>query len=369
MLKRKKSRLLPALLAAAMALSLFQPLAPAAKAADNTVTGSISGTLRIDYDQPLSELKSREVQVELLNSQKAALGTIKLAEPGGQPLGSYTAEVTHHGPGGDAGGEWPEYLDFSVDGLPEGNYTLRFSGKGYASYEQPVEMTEYARHIILGTGGKTFALGDFDGDGHVDSRDREMLSQALGSGAGDDLDRYDLNGDGKIDIVDLAYVNWQVGAQGGAELLNTTLLKPPVDTDETGKEMARTGTVVVFGNVEDLFRKNDSKVTLSPGADGSIVIPIIFTSEPEMEQIRISHEYIADGTVEVLTADNETYYFDIDSVNSDSAQLLSASGGENDEKNVITINLGRRVPVKKITITVTKTPKGYAVVENIEFLK
>ena len=58
-------RLRACLLAAAMFLSLLSPMAPEARGAEVAVTGSVSATVRLDYDQSLAELERREVRAEL----------------------------------------------------------------------------------------------------------------------------------------------------------------------------------------------------------------------------------------------------------------------------------------------------------------
>ena len=179
--KRKRSfRLRPALLAAVMFLSLLAPMAPAAQGAD-AVTGSVSATVRLDFDQPLAELRRREVRAELWQEGNY-LGAANLADAGNVSFSGYAAAVSHRDAAGEPlYGETPGFLDLRVDGLPQGNYTLRLSGRGYVTCERTVVMNDCARHLVVGTGDASFALGDFDGNGVVDAQDRELLADALGS--------------------------------------------------------------------------------------------------------------------------------------------------------------------------------------------
>ncbi len=361
-------RLLSAFLALAVVLSLLPAAAPAAQAAD-TVSGSVSATVRIDYDQSLEELQNRRVQVELMQDG-ASLGVIDLTSPGQQELSNgYTAQVSLRDPhGGALAGQWPGFLDFSVEGLPQGAYTLRFTGKGYVPYEETVYMTDYARHLIVGTGDATFTLGDVNGDRKVDVEDLERLSGALGSGLRQDLTTYDLNGDGVIDIVDLAYINRTVKATGGSEALETVLLVPLVDTAALADQLAQQGVTVVDGDLSDLFVKNGRTVTFQPNSSGLIVLPLEFRQAVEMEEFCIhSPEYAAPlaGTVAVEDEAGNVFTYSFDNTVPAGVQTLSLQ----EDSSVITIDLGRRVAVKKITVTVTKTAGGYATVESIEFLK
>lgn len=365
---RRSFRLRAVLLAAAMFLSLLAPMAPAARAAEAAASGSVSATVRLDYDQTLAELRRREVRAELWQGG-TCLGEASLAEAGTYTLSGYPAAVSHRDAAGEAlYGETPGYLDLRVDGLPRGSYTLRLSGRGYAACEQTVVLDEYARHVVVGTGDAAFALGDFDGNGAVDARDRELLAGALDAGGSQELERFDLNGDGAVDIVDLAYVNRQIGAGGAAQVLETDLLAPPVDLSALTSEMAREGVILLSGDPADLFRDGGGAVAFQADAAGRIVLPIPFRQAAEMEQIQIASADAAPilaGTVEVEDQYGERTLHAFDSARSGGTQTLSAQTGG----GVITIDLGGRVAVKKITITVTRTADGYAAVESIRFLK
>ena len=140
-----------------------------------------------------------------------------LTEPDSRRLGGYPAQVSLRDKmGGElTGSALPGALDLTVEGLPQGSYTLRFTGEGYTPCDARFVIDGYSQYVEVGTGDGTFALGDLDGSGRVDDRDRELLTQALGSTRRSDLDSFDLNGDGIIDIVDLAYVNHNVHTPAG----------------------------------------------------------------------------------------------------------------------------------------------------------
>ena len=129
-------------------LSAALPAAPAAGTVSGQAAGSISATVRVDFPQRLEEIQKRSVQVEIFRDG---------SDLGGLPLG---------------GGNWPGYLDFTVENLPQGEYTLEFTGEGYVPYTQRLTLGDCSQHVTLGTGDGTFTLGDVDGDGFVDRRDR-----------------------------------------------------------------------------------------------------------------------------------------------------------------------------------------------------
>ena len=251
-------RMTAALLAVVMVLSLLPGQTARALAADpdDDVRGSISATLRIDYAQSLETLRDREVRVEVLRGS-TSLGTVPLTafKAGSLTGGSQVLVSARSRDGGDlGGGSWPGYLDLELNGLPLDTYTLRFTGRGYVPFEQKVTFSNYAQHVLLGTGDGTFTLGDVNGDKKVNTADREALAAALQSQDPQDLERYDLNGDGLIDIVDLAYIDRQLNASGGAEVIPTALLNPPVVISDVEKALADAGVTCEGGELADLFR-------------------------------------------------------------------------------------------------------------------
>ena len=88
---KRLTRLLSLVLTIAMLMSLAA--VPVQALDGGEVTGSISGTLRIDYAQTLSELKQREISVELLRDG-AVLGKLPLTGAWSDRLqNTYPAQV------------------------------------------------------------------------------------------------------------------------------------------------------------------------------------------------------------------------------------------------------------------------------------
>ncbi|WP_325228988.1 fibronectin type III domain-containing protein, partial [Oscillibacter sp.] len=358
---RIKQRVLSLLLAGA----LLVPGLPAAEAAwGGEDSGGISATVRVDWPQTLETLRDRRVRAELYQEGRS-LGTLDLTEENGRTdVGGYPALVAlRNQDGGElGGGRWPAYLDLAVSGLPQGNYTLEFTGEGYADCRQELTIGRYSQHVTLGTADASLTLGDVNGDGRVNSRDREELAEALGSGSRRDLERYDLNGDGVVDVVDLAIVSRNLKAEGRPEVRDTALLAPPVEEIRLGD-----GASLFSGVLEDLFRGGGRTVTLS----GMPLELTVSLSEPvEMEEIQIVSPEGAGamqtGSV-ALTCDDgsgETIPFDL------SLPEGIRAIGPVEGSSVVKISLGRRVAVKEIVITVTRTEGGdYTTVESIQFLR
>lgn len=372
MQKKAKTRMLSALLAASMMCSLYTPALAARE--ESGVTGSVTAVVRVDYAQRLDELQRREIKLELLKDGRS-LGTVPMAEEGTYPVAGGQAEViAKNTDGGELlGGLWPGFLEVTFADLPRGEYTLSFTGKGYKPYSEKVKLDAYSQHMIVGTGDATFTLGDVTGDGKVDEKDRAALSAVLGSSRSQDLRQYDLSGEGVIDIVDLAYVNRLIAAQGDEAIFrDTALLSIPADVSAVEKELKNSGVEVRSGSVGGLLSNSGTGVTLASQTGGDIILPLPLDSEVMAQEIQIlspvGEGAILAGTVTVEDArTGETLPpqpFDLTpptGVHATSRTLGS---------NVITVNLGNRVPVKKVTITVTKTEGGnFAAVESIQFLK
>lgn len=365
---KTKKRLLSALLAAALVSGLWIP-APAA--AESPVTGSVTAAVRIDYAQRLDELQRRDLRLELRRGGQT-LGTVPLTQEGSYTLGGYEAQVALKNADGDEllGGLWPGFLEVTLQALPQGEYTLSFTGTGYKPYSHTLTMTDHAKHLVVGTGDATFTLGDVNGDGKVDAKDRAALSAALGSTRREDLLPYDLSGDGVIDIVDLAYVNRLISAGGEAVLRDTTLLAPPADLTAMASELAGAGTLVTGGSLSDLFSDNGAGVTLTSQTGEDIVLPLPLTQAVETQQLQIvspagSGTLVA-GEALVEDANGALTRLPFDNTAPAGVHATSRTPGS----SVITLDLGRRIPVKKVTITVTKTQGGnFAAVESVQFLK
>ncbi|MCI8284138.1 MAG: hypothetical protein HFE90_02560 [Firmicutes bacterium] len=384
---RARVKALSVLLTLCMLCSLlYTPVASAAtEQTDGSVTGSISATIRIDYEQTLDEIKERMVKAEILKGG-TSIGSINLWEDFSsgylkKDTKEYPFEVKVRSNDNN-----PEYLDFTVKNLPTGKYTVKFTGKGYVSYSENITLSDYSQHLIIGTGDKTFTLGDVNEDNKVNKEDVEAISAVLEDPEkklnGEDAELikvYDLNGDNKIDVKDLSYINNQLAADGGASVINTAMLNPSVDIEDSRQEMHSGGTVIKSSggdneseDLKDLFKDNGRYLTFSANEktiseENPVILPVILNSATEMEEIQISSPVLSapqSGKVTVIDENNDSHTFEFN--RPDGVFAVGKSEGS----NVITINLGKRVAVKKIIITVTKTAEDkYVTVENIQFLK
>ena len=365
-----KRRILSLLLAA----SLLWGAVPGARAAGTVAgqaLGSIAATVRVDFPQRLEEIQERDVRVALLRDG-ARLGQLSLGrEDGSAQAGGFPAAVAlRNEDGGElGGGSWPGYLDVTIENLPQGDYTLEFTGEGYVPYTQRLALWDCSLHVTLGTGDGTFTLGDVNGDGAVDRRDRELLSEALGSSDRRDLERFDLDGSGEIDVADLAYVTRAMEAEGEAAVRNTALLCPPVDTAPMLDALLRSGGSLLSGSLGDLFLSNGQTVTLS-GGEGGLELDIPLADPVELEELQIVSPEgpgaVVAGSAAVEYQDGVREDIPFDQSLPEGIYAIGPVPGS----SVVSIPLGRRVPVKEIVVSVTRTEGGgYAVMESIRFLR
>ena len=139
MTMKRFHRLLSALLCICMLSSLLPPGAAAEPSA--SPTGSVSLTLRLDYEQPAAQLQNRQVQAKLYQG-KTLLGTLSLHQNSTTDLSGHPAQVSVRS----------DCLEFSASGLPQGTYTLELTGLGYRTFRQDVALGNYSQHVIVGTG-------------------------------------------------------------------------------------------------------------------------------------------------------------------------------------------------------------------------
>ncbi len=340
-------------------------------------TGSISLTIRFALPQTAAEVARRAIKLQLTDgSQNSAIINLETGEVSGSGITAAQVSVEKQNTQGVAMTTEEQIGSYQVvlTGLPADkdtgkDYTLTLTGTGYAACTAQVTLQDYSKHVIVSTDDGTFSLGDLDGSGAVDSADLTAMDAQLGlNGAGNVCD---LNGDGVVDITDLSYVNKMVDITGTPKVLDTAAIVSATVEQE--------GLTVTDGSLESLFT-GESTVTVAP-AEGAeeLSIPITLDKPTEMSEISITSPSTAGGiqagTAEVVYLDEEgreqtkTVSFDVTAPAGTHA--TSRIAGE----NVVTIDLGMKVPVKKVTIQVSKVEgqtgdkPAFATVTQIEFLK
>ena len=332
-------------------------------------TGSIALTLNFSLPQRVEEVRDRDIQLTLTGNDKNITVSLKDGSATGADGLSVSVEARNAQGVPLTTEQQMGAYGAVISGLPKGTYTLKLEGKGYAACSTRVTLADYSQHVLMSTANGTFSLGDVTGDGVVNAADRNALDEQLGKTG--QLDVYDLNGDGVVDITDLSYVNKMMGVTGKPEVTDTSaIVSAEVDQD---------AVTVTGGSVSDLFNDSETTVTLKP-AEGKekLSIPITLEKPTEMSEISITSPS-TDGAVQAGTAlvvyeedgQEKTMTVSFDSTAPDGTYAISRVAGQ----SVVTINLGQKVAVKKVTITVTKVEgqtgdkPQFATVTQIEFLK
>ncbi len=360
--KRPFSKALSLLLACSLCVSGLTPAlaAPDSGQGSGGLTGSLGLTLRFDLPQTADSAAGRDIRLKVSGGGKETVISLPegTASQNGLSAGIFT-EIKNVDGEALTTEERLGYYQTELTGLPAGGaaYQVELTGTGYKPFTASVTLDEYSKHLIVGTGDGTFSLGDVTGDGAVDSQDLEAMNGKLGQSAAG----YDLNGDGRLDVTDLSYIKYNLENVGGAQVLETAAIFS-AQLDSSGLD--------VTGDPAALFR-DEGEVTLAPKAGGELVIPIQPSSPVETSVIQLlcpdSDGAIQKGQALVELADGTTQTVPFDITPPEGVHAISRAAGQ----RVVTIDLGKKVPVKKVTITVTATVGGtdYAVVRKVEFLK
>ena len=377
------NRVISGLLSLAMVGSLCTTWLPSAAAVStredtaksvSQTTGSIALTIRFALPQTAAGVARRGIKLQLTDgSQNTATIDLETKAVSGTGITAGQVSVEKQNVQGvtRTTEEQIGYYQVVLSGLPADKavgkeYTLTLTGAGYADCTTTVTLKDYSKHVIVSTDDGTFSLGNVDGSGAVDSADLTAMDGQLGES--DELDLYDLNGDGVVDITDLSYVNKMVDVSGAPKELDTAAIVSATVEQE--------GLTVADGSLENLFT-GESTVTVAPAAEAEeLSIPITLEEPTEMSEISITSPS-GNGGIQAGTAlvevegQDEPMEIPFNVAAPAGTHAISRTAGA----NVVTIDLGKKVPVKKVTITVSKVegqtgdkPK-FATVTQIEFLK
>lgn len=302
------------------------------------------------------------------------------------------------------------------DNLDAGTYSLEITGPGFIQYKQDIAVNGNIQTAEIHTGfvnlegftplgDKEFSykkdmphpgvllIGDANGDGVLDDKDRDAIMSAMSRGVNGvltgepDQNPTDLDRDGKTDLVDLQYyVNSRARIDSGADTtasLSSTLAPGAVKVNLKPGTRAADGS----GAVEDLLKENAGMVSFQNTA-GEVIsenAPVLFgfnlQSKEQEEQgkyVSLDHVVISmgDAAMEegIITCETDkgekipVVIEDGKPAVSGKARSVSEQGKE--QKGQLVIDLGGQVAIKKVTIKITATSdKGnLAQISKVEFL-
>lgn len=374
---RWHQRALSGVLATAIGMGLLGGI-PQAVATDYTnveqvstkttkATGDIQAMIRMDYPISIDKLKGSDAAVVLYRgNQEIASGPLQEGDLAFTDGSTATGTVTWKTNETNVTSVEVQFTGLSAE-ANDNQYNLAFTGTGFQSYHsEGLILSDYSRGIIIGTGDNTFTYGDLNGDGRVDEADVAVVKGNLDT----NNSLADLNGDGVVDISDLAIITMASGATGEAQTYQTSAILSKV-VDIAGAEEGLVGTIQ-NGELASLFTDNGETVQLAANeGETQIVLPIPLTAKEgvEVEQVEIvsSTAYpVEKGVVEVETVNGDLFQVPFDESTPDGVYAIQT---RDDGRKVVTISLGTRVPVKKITIRVDIVDNQEIVVEQIKFHK
>lgn len=325
-----------------------------------------------------------------------------------------------------------------VSGIKAGTYHLKLTADNHLTYEQDLTFNDDGVNLTLYNSVAindgldedspkygVMAIGDVNGDGKINDADAEIVTDAIQT----DDTKYDLNGDGTTDLIDLTYVvrNYTDGnveavpVHTVSSIALRATVKAEVNTETTKTVVHNALGESVEGNIKDiLLSTTNNYVTLMPKDDDELISeenPIEVTlaldekktdSDPgalvegtKVEAITIVSpvnstslitdgsmliEYVDDdGTEMVISAPLSEYTAPqqrmrkvaAEDSNSASAFVFYADASSYERPKevivesdgTIVINIGKKVAIKKVSIQITGTTDGkLADIAKVEFL-
>lgn len=262
--------------------------------------------------------------------------------------------------------------------LTAGTYKLKVSGSGYVTYTQTIQVEALEYRVQLYTGEAAFgsgkaqpgllARGDLNGDGKLDSKDTDLLIDAIDAGRYEQA--YDLYGDGKVDLKDLNHLTRLMG------ISRESTVEKFIRADAANFRLS--GGSIQAGT-EDGFLRGESGLTVSVGTSGT-ELEFDFSEyqeAPVMEEILIGapenrENAVTEGAVLIDTADGQK----LAAVISDgSAAALAAAVVKPLDVKIhadgsVSIDLKGQIAVKMITFRITRTAnaKNLAEISKVEFV-
>lgn len=269
--------------------------------------------------------------------------------------------------------------------LAAGTYDMTITASGHLAYKQKVTITNgmitkldlYNSHAVnegldAGKQHGIMAVGEINDDGVIDEKDADKMMDAIDAQSTDSS--YDLNGDGAVNVGDLAYITANYGKNVQAKQVD-------VLSGEQVKPSVSEGTTVKGDNIGDLTSgKEDTVVQLAPKNEAPISkenpvevsLDVAESAAAKVDGLLIAppagtNNLITDATIDVVDANNNTYQAVLTQAQtlSRDAKLVTAT---QEKDGTIVVNLGTQIAIKKVTIKVTGASTNLVDIAQVEFV-
>lgn len=261
--------------------------------------------------------------------------------------------------------------------LPIGDYTVTVSDKGMVPAQAQVSLQGSSKRVEFM--GGSILTGDVDQNGSIDDADYDAVMKSLGSSEAD----CDLNGDGTVDIVDLVYLQENMGVSHDSGKVQISDTSPIVDPGNVTFEKDKTDPVTIkSGDIAKLFSTASDQAGAVQFAreDGSTIsedtplrIPLLMKEPVIATELRIAPSELGlenapkRGTIEVTDEQDNIKSVDFDLQGQADYLFLTDEASP----STIVIDLKGQVAIKKVTIIVKETNKAssnLAEISKVEFL-
>lgn len=270
-------------------------------------------------------------------------------------------------------------------GLKAGEqYTVRAGENSYETYIQKITTKTSVHHRIqlnnnsqsIFDGFGRVLTGDVTEDGVINETDKTALIRQIKSG--NYKESFDLNGDQKIDLIDLQYFGYSYDEKKiTGEIEELSVLTDDVKVKEDDE------TKVVSGKIEDVLKEEGGELQLKPAVGNEISEehPVTFAIQTGTEDdgnvtktagLVIKAPSGSENTIQEMKAEVE--YLDengaLQTMSLATAKQKRSSGGiKVNQDGSVVIDLGKQIAVKKVTIKITGTSSNkLAEIAKVEFL-
>lgn len=343
------------------------PVFVMAKEAEEEITKSISETTKVE-----EEYGKVKIEIALRMPMETPNLTISLKK-GSLVIG--TPEIKFEN----------KVANYHFSKVENGVYQLSIKGPNYITYTQTVEVKNDITNIKLSNSHEVndiqktqygvIGYGDITGDGKINQEDEKRIISYIEKEKYDV--KYDLNGDGKLDIIDLSYIVLNQKENTIAVPIKT------LNTDIITVEKSE-NTVLEKGEIQNIL-EGKGYVSLAPKTSEEISEgnPVELTLDlskntRKTEGITIesasAENAIKNGVVTVtyLDEDGTEKTIEVVLVKSRARSALrvaTAATATIESDGTIVINLNGQIAIKKVTIKVTETGSNkLADIAKVEFL-